>query len=110
MVKIKVKGKDKENWSIWHYGVMVSPTEIDVDGVAVPVVARTICESTGLYCKGREVFENDWLAVDGDGETHKLLVVWRDNEYRAAEDEEVSYNLKNVLGYATCKVVGNLYD
>lgn len=105
-----VKAKDRENWRIWHYGDLISPTFLLSNGAQVPIIPRTACESTGLYCKGREVFENDWLAVDGDGETHKLLVVWRDNEYRAAEDEEVSYNLKNVLEYATCKVVGNLYD
>ncbi len=110
MVKIKVKAKDKENWSIWHYGTMISPTEIDVDGVAVPVVARTVCESTGLSCKGREVYENDWISVYGNGETHKFLVGWGRTDYRAYEDDEVSYNLKNVLDNKTCKIIGNLYD
>ncbi len=107
---VKVKAKDKECWKIWHYGTMESPSVMMVNGCSVAVVPRTVCESTGLTCKGREVYENDWLAVEGDGETHKFLVAWGETEFRAFEDETISYDLQNVLKSKTCRIIGNLYD
>ncbi len=107
---VKVKAKDKDCWAIWHYGTMISPAVMDVDGASVSVVPRTVCEDTGLTCKGRAVYEHDWIAVEGDGETHKFLVAWSGTEYRAFEDDDISYDLRNVLKDRTCRIVGNLYD
>ena len=107
---MKVKAKDKECWQIWHYGTLESPSILQEAENSVTIVPRTVCEDTGLMCKGRQVYENDWLEVYGDGEKHKFLVAWRGNEYRACEDEAISYNLKNVLKNESCKVIGNLYD
>ncbi len=107
---VRVKAKDKDNWKIWHYGTMESLSVMQVNGSSVSVVPRTVCESTGLTCKGREVYENDWLSVEGDGEIHKFLVVWAETQFRAFEDEDISYDLKSVLESDSCCIVGNLYD
>ncbi|WP_143068647.1 hypothetical protein [Acidaminococcus fermentans] len=107
---VNVKAKSKDDWKIWHYGTMISPSVMDVDGSPVHVVPRTVCESTGLMCRGRTVYENDWLDVFGNGEHHQFLVVWVDNKFYACEDEEIRYPLKNVLTSESCRIVGNLYD
>ena len=108
---IPAKAKEKNNWQEWHYGVQASPDVLLEEGRAIPVIPRTVCESTGLFCKGRLVYENDWLAVkDNDGEVHKFLVALHEKEFRAYEDEDVSYVLANVLACEDCKVAGNLYD
>ncbi len=107
---IKVKAKDKDDWKIWHYGILEKNGVIRSDGHFIEVVARTVCEDTGFKCKGQPVYENDWLELIGDGEPHKFLVVWKENEFRASEDEEYSYDLREIVNDSTCKIVGNLYD
>lgn len=89
---------------------MESLSVMQINGSSVSVAPRTVCESTGLTCKGREVYENDWLSVEGDGEIHKFLVVWAETQFRAFEDEDISYDLKSVLESDSCCIVGNLYD
>jgi hypothetical protein len=107
---VNVKAKDVKDWKVWHYGVLVSLSCIFCDGMQIEIVPRTICRNTGLKCKGEAVYENDWLEVQGDGSIHNLLVEWRDNAYRACENENISYNIHNVLANKTCKIAGNLYD
>lgn len=107
---IKAKAKDVNDWKVWHYGILETNTVLRVGENSVSVVPRTVCEDTGYTCSGRTVYENDWLDVFGDGEHHKFLVVYGENGYRAAEDEEISYDLKSVLSCESCKIVGNLYD
>ena len=106
-----VKAKDKNDWKVWHYGILEEPAVVRVDGRPVKVIPRTVCEDTGLTCKGRAVYENDWLAVeDNDGDVHKFLVAMHEKEYRAYEDEDISYSLVSVLRSERCRIVGNLYD
>ena len=104
---IKVKAKDKNDWQVWHYGILEAPDRIRADGQSVEIVTRTICENTGVKCRGQFVYENDWLEVDEAGETHKYLVARRENEFRAFEDESVSYNLMETVKFG--RIIGNLY-
>ena len=104
---ISVKAKDKQDWNIWHFGIFEAPDKIRIGGSSVEVNPRTVCENTGIKCKGQFVYENDWLEVDEEGEQHKYLVARRENEFRAFEDESVSYNLMETVKFA--KIVGNLY-
>ena len=97
---IEVKAKDKYDWNVWHYGILEAPDKIRTDGQSVEVVIRTICE-------GQFVYENDWLEVDEAGEPHKFLVVRGEKEFRAFEDETVSYDLKETVKYG--RIIGNLY-
>lgn len=107
---IKVKAKDANDWSLWHYGILESADVIRVDGRSVAVAPRTVCEDTGLICKGRSVYEKDWLEIIGNGETHRFLVVRGETSYCAAEDEDLRYNLAEVVNDETCRIVGNIYD
>ena len=108
---MKVKAKFRDDWSVWIYGLWIRPGVVrDDDGMDVDVTERTVCMDTGLTCCGEPVYENDWLDVFGNGEHHKFLVAMHEKEFRANEDEEISYNLENVLLSDTCKIVGNLYD
>ena len=104
---LKVKAKDKHNWNVWVYGILEAPDKVRSDGHTVEVEARTVCENTGVKCKGQFVYENDWLEVDEPGEIHKLLIARRENEFRAFEDENVSYDLRETARYG--RIVGNLY-
>lgn len=106
----KVKAKDINDWKIWHYGFLENNCTVHVNGQSVSVVPRTVCEDTGLVCKGKDVYENDWLELEGNGEKHKYLVVWAGNVFCAAEDDEHRYNLQNVVNDETCRIVGNIYD
>lgn len=108
----RVKAKLRGDWSVWIYGLWLHPGVVrTVDGIDVDVTERTVCMDTGLRCNGANVYENDWLAVeDNDGDVHKFLVALGEKEYRAYEDEDVSYSLKGVLAAEDCKIVGNLYD
>ena len=107
---IKAKAKDKNDWKLWHYGIMESLDVIRADGRSIPVAARTVCEDTGVKCKGVPVYENDWLELEGNGETHKFLVARGETGFRACEDEETAYNLREVASDETCRIVGNIYD
>lgn len=104
---LSVKAKDKYDWNVWHYGILEAPDKIRTDGQSVEVVIRTICENTGIKCKGQFVYENDWLEVDEAGEPHKFLVARGEKEFRAFEDETVSYDLKKTVKYG--RIIGNLY-
>ena len=106
----KFKAKDINDWKIWHYGILENERALLVDGCPVSVVPRTICEDTGLVCKGKAVYENDWLELEGNGEKHRYIVVRAGNVFCAAEDEEYMYNLKNIVDDETCRIVGNIYD
>ena len=106
-----VKAKDKNDWKVWHYGILEEPAVVRVDVSLVKVGPRTVSEDTGVRCEGRAVYENDWLAVeDNDGDIHKFLVAMHEKEYRAYEDEDISYSLVSVLRSERCRIVGNLYD
>ncbi len=105
----KVKAKDKIDWNIWHYGILEGTGIVRTEDRSVEVVDRTVCEDTGLKCKGQSVYENDWLEIMGNGEPHKFLVVWKGDEFRAAEDEEFTYDLREIVNDSSCKIVGNLY-
>lgn len=106
----KVKAKDVNDWKVWHYGTLENNRTLRVDDHMVLIVPRTVCEDTGLLCKGKRVYENDWLEVEGNGEKHKFLVIWNGNGYCAAEDEEYRYNLQNIINDETCRIIGNIYD
>ena len=107
---IKVKAKDRNDWGIWHYGVMESPGVLRCEGRSIPVITRTVCEDTGVTCKGVPIYEDDWLELEGNGETHRFLVVHGETGFRACEDEETAYNLRVVAGDETCRIAGNIYD
>ena len=102
-----VKAKDKYDWNVWHYGILEAPDRIRADGQSVEIVPRTICENTGVKCRGQFVYENDWLEMDENGEIHKFLVARGEKEFRAFEDEAISYDLRETVKFA--KIVGNLY-
>ena len=104
---MNVKAKDKNDWNVWHYGILEAPDRIWTDEHSVEIVPRTVCENTGIKCKGQFVYENDWLEVDEAGEPHKFLVARGEKEFRAFEDEAVSYDLKETAKYG--KIIGNLY-
>ena len=104
---IKVKAKDKNDWQVWHYGILEAPDRIRADGQSVEIVPRTVCKNTGIKCKGQFVYENDWLEMDENGEIHKFLVVHGEKEFRAFEDELVSYDLCETAKHG--KIIGNLY-
>ena len=106
----KVKAKDANDWSLWHYGIAESADVIRVDGRSVAVAPRTVCEDTGLKCKGVPVYEKDWLELAGNGEIHRFLVIRSGNGFLAAEDENSRYNLQEVVNDETCRIVGNIYD
>lgn len=105
---INVKAKDSHDWNVWHYGLLEAPDKIRSDGRTIEIVPRTVCENTGIKCRGQFVYENDWLEADEPGETHKFLVAKGEKEFRAFEDETVSYNLREIASYG--KIIGNLYD
>ena len=105
---ISVKAKDAKDWNVWHYGLLEAPDKIRSDGRTIEIVPRTVCENTGIKCKGQYVYENDWLEMDGCGEIHHFLVARGEKEFRAFEDENVSYDLKEAAKFG--KIVGNLYD
>ena len=107
---MNVKAKDANDWALWHYGIAESADVIRAEGRSIPVDPRTVCEDTGLECKGRPVYENDWLELEGDGETHKFLVLKDENGFYAAEDEEYKYILSDVVNDKTSRIVGNIYD
>ena len=106
----KVKAKDANDWQKWHYGIMESRDVLRCDGKSIPVAPRTVCESTGLTCKGLEVYENDWLEIVGNGEKYRFLVMRGENGFYAAEDEEYKYFLQEIVNDATCCIIGNIYD
>lgn len=112
---IRVKAKRCNDWSEWIYGLWLRPGVVrtfeSLDAIDVNVTERTVCMDTGLKCGGDAVYENDWLAVeDNDGEIHKFLVAMGETEFRAFEDEDISFSLERVLLSKKCKIVGNLYD
>ena len=108
---IKVKAKLRDDWSVWIYGIWVRPGVVrDNEGNDIDVIERTVCMDTGLRCNDETVYENDWLEVAGNGEVHKFLAALGEKEFRAYEDEDISYVLANVIACEDCKVVGNLYD
>ncbi len=107
---INAKAKDVNDWKIWHYGTLESADTLNSGENLVKVEARSVCEDTGLKCKGRSVYENDWLELEGNGETHRFLVVRGENGFSAAEDENLRYNLQEVVSDETCRIVGNIYD
>ena len=104
---LSVKAKDKYDWNVWHYGILEAPDRIRADGQSVEIVPRTVCKNTGIKCKGQFVYENDWLEMDENGEIHKFLVVHGEKEFRAYEDESVSYDLRETASFG--KIIGNLY-
>ena len=104
---LSIKAKDKYDWNVWHYGILEAPDRIRADGQSVEIVPRTVCKNTGIKCKGQFVYENDWLEVDESGETHKYLVAHGEKEFRAYEDESVSYDLRETANFG--KIIGNLY-
>ena len=106
----KVKAKDINNWEVWHYGIMENNHTLQVNGQTVEIIPRTVCEDTGLLCKGKNVYENDWLEVEENGEKHRLLVEWSENAFYAFEDEDQGYYLQNVVNDETCRIIGNIYD
>ena len=106
----KVKAKDANDWKVWHYGILETLDVLRVDGRSIAVAPRTVCEDTGLKCKDRSVYEKDWLELEGNGETHRFLVVRGENGFTAAEDEDLRYNLQEVVSDETCRIVGNIYD
>ena len=103
-----VKAKDAKDWNIWVYGILEAPDKICCDGHSVEIVPRTVCENTGIKCRGQFVYENDWLEMDESGEIHKFLVAKGEKEFRAFEDETISYDLREIASYG--KIIGNLYD
>ena len=104
---IIAKAKDAKDWNIWHLGFLEAPDKIRTDGQIVDIIPRTVCENTMVKCQGVYVYENDWLEIDVCGEIHKFLVARNENEFRAFEDESVSYSLMETVKFA--KIVGNLY-